>query len=1361
MTDDTLDNAMISAAKSLNDESNGPPTPKYVVGIGASAGGLEALEELFDQLPPDTGMAFVIVQHLSPDFKSVMDEIIRRHTEMAVFRVEDGMAVQRNAIYLLPPGKEMIIADGSLLLTDKDPTEQLTLPIDHFFRSLADDCGSKAVAIVLSGSGSDGSRGIRDVHNQGGIVMTQNAETAGFDSMPNSADETGVVDVSGAPREIADTLLRLVKHPLRRGTDGSGQTAIPEDGIKQILRVLRDSYGIDFTYYKPSTVVRRIERRLMLNHSDNLDAYVKTVSTDPEELNLLYKDLLIGVTRFFRDPEAFQLLEEKIIPDLLLKVTSQHEVRVWSAGCATGEEAYSIAMLIHERLTMMNRPINVKIFATDVHRASLDAASSGIYEMSSIGGLSTARVERYFTQTRDGYRISQELRNMVVFAPHNLIKDAPFTRLDLISCRNMMIYLQPLAQKKVLSLFHFGLKTGGVLFIGPSETVGELADEFDVTDVKWRIYRKRRDIRLLHDVRLPPGDSAAASRPVHRPARPAFPIRSVVSSNVTVDRELIGIYDLLLNEAMPPALLLNEANQLVHAFGDIGDLLRVPSGRASANALDMLPSDLRTVVIGAMQRVVRTGLDASYGQVTVKTESGSRVVAVKVKPLIQKTSNSRYLLISFPDDIDCSPTRTSIDIQGAVALDDVAREHIEVLEGELRHSRESLQATIEELESSNEELQATNEEMVASNEELQSTNEELHSVNEELYTVNAEYQKKITELTELTHDMDNLLNSTDVHTLFLDDQLCIRKFTPQIATEFNLIPSDVGRNIDGFSHNICNTDLMACLRNVLENGQRVEQEITTLGGDHFLLRILPYRGETNRAGVVLTLLDITESKEAESRFRATFDNAAVGIAHVDLPGRWLRVNDRLCEILGYSREELQQRTFQQVTFAADVENDIQQFAALKRGEIDRYTIEKRYVRKDGELIWISLTVSLQRDDNGQPMYAISIVQDISKRKQFEEQLSGAVEQRDHFLATLSHELRNPLAAVRHSLALLKHEHADPEVKARAMDTVERQVGQVAHLLDDLLDVSRITQDKIRYQMQPLDLRAVVQDATDAMRPSFAARDQRLSIFLPQYPVPVKGDEVRLLQVLENLLTNAGKYTPSGGKIEVDLKLANDSCLLHVTDTGTGIDPELLEDVFHLFVQSHHNSLSHRDSGMGLGLTLVRSLVEHHGGTISAFSQGTGTGSRFTVTLPSISEVDLNEDHGPKESLISVAHGESISIVLVEDNNDARMMLQTLLELEEFAVTAAPDGLTGVKEILRVKPNIALIDIGLPGIDGYEVARQVRKQLSPAQTYMIALTGYGQTKDIQESEAAGFDQHLNKPIDPVELTKLLRSSQKLP
>ena len=1346
------------------EEKDSVDSPVYVVGIGASAGGLEPLEILFDNLPVDTGMAYIVVQHLSPDFKSLMDEIMGRHTEMDIFRVTDKIKVRRNAIYLIPPGKEMIVSEGRLLLTDKDPKETLTMPIDRFFRSLANDCGTRGVAIVLSGSGSDGSRGVRDVHEAGGLVITQDVSAA-FESMPISAQETGVVDIVASIPEIANVLLRLSRHPMQQNSSDKSDPVIPEDGIKRMLREIRDNYGIDFTYYKPSTVMRRIERRLLLNHSDNLEEYVDLVVNDSEELNLLYKDLLIGVTQFFRDPEAFKLLEEKILPEVLLRIPKDQEVRIWVAGCATGEEAYSIAILLHERFTAMKRDVNVKIFATDVHKASLETASAGVYRKNSVANVSPTRLENYFTANGNGYQISPNIRNMVVFAAHNLIKDAPFTRMDLISCRNMLIYLQPLAQKKVLSLFHFALKTGGTLFLGPSETTGDLADEFESIDDHWRLCKKRRDIRLTADLRLPGGMGQMTAAPIRRPVAQDSQSRFAVAApsstrRATGDRELLGVYNTLLDDFVPNAILVNESNELVHTFGNLDHILRIPKGPNLLNALHMLPPDLRTVVVGAMQRVSRTGKPVKYSQVQFNAEENTERLDITVRPIVHRVSNSVYTLISIEkcESVDESRVQElTSESRTPLIIDNVSRERIDVLETQLRHNRESLQATIEELESSNEELQATNEEMVASNEELQSTNEELHSVNEELYTVNAEYQKKINELTEMSHDMNNLFNSTDVHTLFLDDTLSIRKFTPQMGQVFNLIPTDTGRRIEGFSHNIPCDDLMEKLAEVLDHGRRYEEEITMPDGNHFLLRIGPYRGETNRMGVVVTLLDITKSREAESRFRATFDNAAVGIGHVEMTGRWLRVNDRLCNILGYSRKEMQELTFEDISFPEDLNTDKVEFASLKRGEIDRYTHEKRCVRKDETLVWVSQTISIQRDSTGIPQYSIAILQDISQRKAFETELQQAVQQRDQFLATLSHELRNPLAAARHAFSVASHDKLEATKKIKAMSVIDRQLQQMAHLLDDLLDVSRITQGKIRFEKLPLDMRTVVTDAADALQSTIKSHNHRFTFNVPDEEVVVEGDESRLMQVVENLLTNACKYTPDGGHVKLNLEVDGTDCVLSIADDGRGIDSELLGHVFDLFVQSDLD-LDRQEGGMGLGLTVVRSLVEHHNGTIQAKSEGLEKGAVFIVRLPLSGKTIVNRDSSDSASVATQPIEGNRPIVVVEDNEDSREMLMTLLSLEGFEVVGCSDGKAGLEKIIELMPDIALVDIGLPELDGYQVAKQFRAKHPNAAVKLIALTGYGQESDVVESTNAGFDAHVTKPVDKSVLMPILHQGR---
>jgi two-component system CheB/CheR fusion protein len=535
-----------------------------VVGIGASAGGLEPLEQIFAAVPEDVGMAFVVLQHLSPDFESRMDELLGRQTKLPIHKVTDGMPVEPNAIYLIPARKEMIISGGRLLITDKEDVRAFSLPIDHFFRSLAHDMGRRAVAVVLSGAGSDGSRGIREIHEAGGLVICQTEDSARFPSMPQAATQTGVVDLFLRPDQIPSALVQHASDPALQTAEQQERLEGPmSSAMETILGLLRAEYGIDFAHYKPSTVTRRIERRLSLGTQKDLEQYARLVAADPAELNALYRDLLIGVTRFFRDLDAFDRLQTEIIPGILARVPPEEEIRIWIAGCATGEEAYSIAILLHEQLEAASRPLNLRIFATDVHRASLEIAGNGLYPEEALADVTEARRQRYFAKDGDRFRVAKELRQLVVFARHNLIADAPFTRLDLITCRNLLIYFQPLAQRKVMSLLHFGLKTHGVLFLGPSETPGEISEEFDAIDGHWRFYRKRRDARLPQ-VRLP----LTTTLPAAVPARGLFG-----AGRTWPGPNLLSVYDQLLARVMPPSVLVDDQYQLVHAFGGAEELL--------------------------------------------------------------------------------------------------------------------------------------------------------------------------------------------------------------------------------------------------------------------------------------------------------------------------------------------------------------------------------------------------------------------------------------------------------------------------------------------------------------------------------------------------------------------------------------------------------------------------------------------------------------------------------------------------------------------------------------------------------------------------------------------------------------------
>lgn len=1306
--------------------------PTHVVGIGASAGGLEALERLFEAMPLETGMAFVVLQHLSPDFKSLTDDILARRTRIPIRVADDGMSVVPDTIYLLPPKKDMIISGGRLFLSDKDPSQTITLPIDHFLRSLAHDVGNRAIAVILSGTGSDGSRGVREIHEAGGLVIVQSLDSAKFDGMPRSAIDTGVVDLVLPPESIPEALIRHARLP----QTNLAPISIPPTGIEAIFRLLRDAYGIDFSFYKPETVSRRLERRIGLSDIPSIDEYAKRLAADPAELNLLYKDLMIGVTRFFRDEEAFERLGRDVLPRSLARLGSSDEFRVWVAGCATGEEAYSLAILIREALDSIQKTVPVKIFATDAHRASLDTAGLGVYPESSLANVSPARIERFFNRVTGGFQVSPELRKMVVFAQHNVLKDAPFTRLDLVSCRNLLIYLQPAAQKRVLTLFHFALRTGGILFLGPSETTGEISDEFETVDSRWRIYRKRRDVRIVPDLRPP---AAAPTRLI--PGLPA----------PTPDPHLATTYDSLLDDFMPPALLVNERGELVQSFAGASKYLKLRDGRVSMDILDMVDPELRTALTGALPRAFKDLAEVTYKGLRVFPPEGERVVNVTVRPVRNRRAGVSHTVILIEEVGTPPPTR---EATREIDLAQASREQILALEAELRHTRENLQAMIEEMETSNEELQATNQELTAANEELQSTNEELHSVNEELYTVNNEYQKKIAELTQLTADMDNLLASTGVHTIFLDRNLCLRKFTPKIAETFNLLPQDIGRRIDHFTYTIDHPGLLDDLKAVLEKATPIERQVRDRRGNWFLLRVLPYRSGLAIDGVVLTLIDLSEVKRVEAEARRKDEQLAGILRHSpnwifikDVAGRFVTADESFqravgTDPIGRTAYELFDEPIARLMSAGDDR-------VIHQGLDDQSEIV--IPLPDGAHMFLATKFPV-RDETGRIVGVGGIMTDVTVIRQAERVAREAVSQRDRFLAILSHELRNPLAAVLNAAEMLSRSPPNSPDAAHWLGVITRRSRHMARLVDDLLDVARFTQNKIEVRRVPLDLTTTATDALEEVQPWLQEAKITLHREIPLEPLWINGDRDRIQQVQVNLLRNAIKYTPAGGQVWYSMGREGDQAVIRVRDTGVGLPPEMLTKVFEPFVQLDE-TLDRSRGGIGVGLTLARSIVELHGGTIEAHSQGPGTGCEFVVHLPMLTSPPELLPPAPQPKL-PAQEPNVVRVLIVEDDPDIRSSLVSLLELEGYTVTATADGPSALAALDQEPFDIALMDLGLPGIDGFELAKRFRQHSRPPHL-LVALTGYGRAEDVAATRAAGFDAHLIKPFGGDELQQVLR------
>jgi two-component system, chemotaxis family, CheB/CheR fusion protein len=1315
----------------------------HVVGIGASAGGLDALERFFDALPTDTGMAFVVIQHLSPAFKSLMDQLLRRHTELPIQLVEDGMQVEPNHVYLIPPKKEMIISDGRLLLSEREQNQELTLPIDIFFRSLARDCAERAVGIVLSGGGSDGSRGIRDIHEAGGLVIVQD-DSAQFDGMPRTARDAGVAQWVLSPSEMPGVLIQYASG--RAGKEPPVGVPGEPQGLSAVYRMLQEEYGIDFTNYKPTTVTRRIERRLAMARSQNIHEYVAHLKQDKLELDVLYRDLLIGVTRFFRDEGAFQVLETTVLPELLERVPRDRPLRIWVAGCATGEEVYSLAIALSDlMLEVGSRPI--KIFATDLHRGSLERAARGVYDEEAVAGVSAERLARYFLRMGNTYQVVPDLRQMVVFAPHNVIRDAPFTRVDLVTCRNLLIYLQPSAQEKVLSLCHFALNRGGVLFLGPSENVGALARDLEPIDKHWKIYRKLSDVRAAQS----PRPSVLMHEPrVELGAPPALASRYSLS-------QLLGTYDALLEDVMPPSLLVSDRGELIHTFNGASRFLRFRDGRPGLEVFDCVDAELKMVLVGGLKRALFERAPIVFKGVRLESEGQSAVYKVTVRAVQRRNLATPHVLISFESmEAEERPRADETEIQ----MDQVSREQLANLEVELSHAKQNLQAAVEELETSNEELQASNEELQASNEELQSTNEELQSVNEELYTVNTEYQRKISELTELANDMDNLLSSTDIGTIFLDSELKIRKFTPQLAGSFNLVAHDVGRSIETFAHKMDHPELVDELKHVLTTGERVERQLRDMGGKAIFLRILPYRAKGSIGGVVLTLIDVTGLREAEDALfheRYLLDSLLRGVPDSiyfkDARGRFIRLNRAMAERLGVDDplDAVGKTVFELAQQDRALALHQEDEAVLRTGEAQLYREEKRLDR-DGSEAWDLVSRLPLRDTAGEVVGVIAIFRDISGQKRADYKIQEAVRRRDQFLAMLSHELRNPLGAIATASALLKSD-APPSAQPKLLDVVDRQTQQMGHLLDDLLEVSRVTENKIELRQRVVDLRSVITDAADAVNAVMKTRGLHFQVEIPNEPLYVLGDPIRLQQIQVNLLSNAAKYTPQGGHVLLQAASEGGDAVLRVRDDGVGIAKDMLDSVFELFVQSAR-TLDRAAGGLGVGLTLARSLVSMHGGKISVHSDGEGQGSEFVVRLP-LTDAPASEQQ-PSRGLAR-PNGKA-KVLIVEDNDDSRELLYQLLERAGLECRTASSGTSALEVLQGFAPDVAILDVGLPEMDGFELARRIRQHPEHAHTVLIAVTGYGRASDHAASREVGFDGHLVKPVNTNQLLNLLSSIQ---
>jgi two-component system CheB/CheR fusion protein len=830
-----------------------------MVGIGASAGGLEALEQFLGHVPAGSGMAFIIVQHLDPTRKDVMSELLQRATRMKVVQVKDRTRVRPDCVYVIPPNKDMSLLHGVLHLLAPAAPRGLRLPIDFFFRSLALDQPGNSVGVILSGMGSDGTLGLRAIKETAGVALVQEPATAKFDSMPRSAIEAGLADIVAPAEELSGKILACLQRTPPTARTEPALEARTQNALEKVVVLLRAHSGNDFSFYKRNTLYRRIERRMGIHQITKMAAYVRFLQENSQELNLLFKELLIGVTNFFRDPAAWEQLGAHALPALLADRPPGQPLRAWVPGCSTGEEAYSLAIVLREALDELKPKGNllIQIFATDLDKDAIEQARQGVFPSNISADVSEARLKRFFTKEEHGWRVRKEIRELVIFAPQNLILEPPFTKLDILSCRNLLIYLTPDVQKKLIPLFHYSLNPGGLLFQGSAETIGDFTSLFTPLDGKSRIFRRRESILRPEQIVFPSslGAGPPAGNEVRLAAKPPASLQAQAD-------------ELVLQRYAPPAVLTNDAGDIFYFSGRTGKYLEPAAGKANLNLFAMAREGLRYELTRAFAEALRQKESVALHGLKIGTNGGVQRVDVTIQRLTEPESLRGLVMIVFTDTVTPPAAgRSARPPARSPRLAELEQELLQV-RGEARATHEEMQTSQEELRSANEELQSTNEELQSTNEELTTSKEEMQSMNEELQTVNTELQAKVDELSRAGNDMKNLLDSTDIATLFLDKELKVRRFTPQATKIIKLIAADAGRPITDLASDLCYPELADDARAVLQKLAAMEKSIGARDGRWFTVRIMPYRTLDDRIdGVVITFANITGSKTLEARLR--------------------------------------------------------------------------------------------------------------------------------------------------------------------------------------------------------------------------------------------------------------------------------------------------------------------------------------------------------------------------------------------------------------------------------------------------------------------------------------------------------------
>ena len=1339
-----------------------------VVGIGASAGGLQAVKTFFEHMPKDCGMAFVVILHLSPDHQSVADKIIQESTRLPVSQVNDTTPIEKNQVYVISPAHHLKMNDGYLAVTPSTREGGSHIAIDLFFRDLADAHKERAFCVVLSGTGADGAVGLSRIKEQGGITLVQAPEDAEFDGMPRAAIETQMVDLVLPVVEMPQKLLELWRNAqsiiLPTANDPEIKTtppaserdaAVAEQLLLDILIQLRASTGHDFKHYKRATVLRRIERRLQVTAQPDLAAYYNFLQGHPDETKALLGDMLIGVTNFFRDREAFEALERDVVPNLVKSledsVPHREEVRIWSAGCSTGEEAYSLAMLVAEQLALDASGAKMQVFATDIDERAIAHGRNGVYPEAIITDVPPPRLRQYFTKEKNQhYRVRKEIREKVLFAKHSLLADPPFSQIDLIVCRNLLIYLDREVQRDILQMFHFALRPGGYLFLGSSESADGCLDLFVPVDKRNRIFRVRAGSSAMRRAPTMPRGGYL------RPSTASIAIENKAPNKVS----FADIHLRALEKAAPPSVIVDIHAQILHMSEGAGRFLRYVAGEITHNLLALVHPDLRLDIRTTLFQVQQSNMPVTSRKIRVQREQALFMVDITARPYRDDATESDYVLVIFQE----SP----IDLQQA---DSTAVSHAENaimgnLEQELQRTKLHLQDTIEqsevsseELKASNEEMQAVNEELRSATEELETSKEELQSINEELLTVNYELKTKVEETDKVNDYLTNLIASTDIATVFVDRNMRIRWFTPRATDIFSMLPVDTGRSLMDITHRLDYPQITEDATTVFESLNMIEREISGKDNRWYIARLLPYRSsEDHIDGTVLTFIDITKRRQAEEELRlgeermrlvaeSTHDFA---IIILDDHGAITDWNTGAELIFGYTKDEVLGAYYDLIFSPEDrtagaPESELRAAREHGRGEDERW-----HVRKDGSRFYCSGEVTQLKSDSLKGY--VKIARDLTGHKRTQDEQSQRLMEtqtkshlKDEFFAVMSHELKHPLNLIQLNAELLRRlpatKAAGPAIKA--VNTICEAVSSQARIIDDLLDVARVRTGKLKLKRQRVDLIRTLREIHGVVLADGHRRQVTLQTPSDHGSLIVDVDPTRIEQVIWNLVNNALKFTPEGGQVQLVLSRSEGRAQLDVIDSGIGLADDSLEKIFDLFGQAENQHQTHQREGLGIGLSLVRQLVEAHEGSVSVHSRGLGFGCTFSVWLPLCEQQDHLPLSDAEQDEVERLHG--VKVLLVDDSCEVLEVLNLLLEMEGAQVNAFNDPQTALETARDAQYDLIISDIGMPKMNGHELMRKLRAIGHLRQVPAIALTGYGAGSDQKKAAESGFTTHLSKPV----------------